>query len=168
MSDSATSWIIACQAPLSVEYSRPETWSRKPFPCVAQRMKILNIWSFAEEWHLLTSSDICYAVLCLVANLCLTLCDTMDYARLHRPWDSPGKNTGVGCQALFRGSSQPRDKIHVSCPAGGFFTIWTTREAPPTSLSLSHTPTHTYIIHIFLYVCVCTNMTWSIIRHNVV
>ena len=28
-----------------------------------------------------------------------------------------------------RGSSQPRDQTQVSCIAGGFFTIWTTREA---------------------------------------
>ena len=25
------------------------------------------------------------------------------------PWDSPGKNTGVGCHALLQGSSRPRD-----------------------------------------------------------
>ena len=29
-----------------------------------------------------------------------------------------------------RGSSQPRDRTQVSCIAGGFFTTWTTREAP--------------------------------------
>ena len=28
--------------------------------------------------------------------------------------DSPGKNTGVGCHASARGSSQPRDQTHVS------------------------------------------------------
>ena len=28
-----------------------------------------------------------------------------------------------------RGSSQPRERIRVSCIAGGFFTIWATREA---------------------------------------
>ena len=38
----------------------------------------------------------------LVAQLCLTLCETMDCspARLLSPWDSPGKNTGVGCHFL--------------------------------------------------------------------
>ena len=29
-----------------------------------------------------------------------------------------------------RRSSQPRDRSQVSCIAGGFFTIWTTRKAP--------------------------------------
>ena len=36
-----------------------------------------------------------------------------------------------------RGSSQPRDRTQVSRVAGGFFTVWTTREA--------HTYIHTYI-----------------------
>ena len=35
-------------------------------------------------------------------QLSLTLCDLMDC-----PWDSPGKNTGVGCHALLQGSSWP-------------------------------------------------------------
>ena len=43
--------------------------------------------------------------LCLVAQLCPTLCDLMDCS-LPGPsvhWDSPGKNTGVGCHALLQG-----------------------------------------------------------------
>ena len=42
---------------------------------------------------------------CLVAQLCPTLCDPMacraTASFVHR--DSPGKNTGVGCHALFSG-----------------------------------------------------------------
>ena len=45
------------------------------------------------------------AVLCLVAQLCLTLCDPMDCSSpgsvVHR--DSSGKKTGVGCHALLQG-----------------------------------------------------------------
>ena len=41
----------------------------------------------------------------LVAQLCPTLCNPMDYSQpgfsVHG--DSPGKNTGVGCHALFQG-----------------------------------------------------------------
>ena len=41
---------------------------------------------------------------CLVAQLCLTLCDPMDCSppgsSVHG--DSPGKNTGVGCHALLQ------------------------------------------------------------------
>ena len=32
MSDSATLWTVACQAPLSTGFSRQEYWSRLPFP----------------------------------------------------------------------------------------------------------------------------------------
>ena len=43
------------------------------------------------------------AVLCLVTQSCLTLCDLMDCSppgsSVHG--DSPGKNTGVGCHALL-------------------------------------------------------------------
>ena len=35
---------------------------------------------------------------------CLTLCDPTDGqpTKLPRPWDSPGKNTGVGCHFLLQ------------------------------------------------------------------
>ena len=36
-------------------------------------------------------------------QLCLTLWDPMDPARLLCPWDSPGKSTGVGCHFLLEG-----------------------------------------------------------------
>ena len=35
---------------------------------------------------------------CTCAKSCPTLCNAMDC-----PWDSPGKNTGVGCHALLQG-----------------------------------------------------------------
>ena len=40
-------------------------------------------------------------------------------------WDSPGKNTGVGCSPVLssRRSSQPRNQIQVSCIARRFFTV---------------------------------------------
>ena len=71
--------------------------------------------------------------------------------RLCRPWDFPGKNTGVGCHFLLQGifptqglnpgllhcrqtlyhlSHQGRDQTQVSCIAGRVLTIWATREAP--------------------------------------
>ena len=46
------------------------------------------------------------AVFCLVSQSCLTLCDSMDYSPpgCSGHGDSPGKNTGVGCHALFQGT----------------------------------------------------------------
>ena len=48
----------------------------------------------------------CTGMLFLVAQLCLTLCDPMNYSppdpSVHG--DSPGKNTGVSCHALLQGN----------------------------------------------------------------
>ena len=71
------------------------------------------------------------AVLCLVAQLCLILCDPMDSS-------PPGSFAHGILQARIlewvampfsRGSSQPSDWIQVSCIAGRFFTAWATRES---------------------------------------
>ena len=35
-------------------------------------------------------------------QLCPTLYDPIDPTRLLHPWDSPGKNTGVGCHFLLQ------------------------------------------------------------------
>ena len=44
------------------------------------------------------------AVLCLVAQLCPTLCARgLQPAKLLCPWDSPGRNPGVDCHALLQG-----------------------------------------------------------------
>ena len=47
-------------------------------------------------------------------------------------WDSPGKNTGVGCHALLQGIFPTQGlNLHLLCPAlaGGFFTTSATWEA---------------------------------------
>ena len=53
----------------------------------------------------------------MCAQYCLTLCKPMDcnLARFLCPWDSPGKNTRVGCHFLLQGSFQPRGQTCVSC-----------------------------------------------------
>ena len=43
--------------------------------------------------------------------------------RLFRPWDFPGKNTGVGCHAFLLGIFPTRDQTQLSHIAGGFFTV---------------------------------------------
>ena len=74
-----------------------------------------------------------YAVLCLVIHSCPTLWDAMDY---NTACQTP-LSTGILQATILewvampssRGSSQPRDLTQVSHIAGGFFTIWATREA---------------------------------------
>ena len=61
----------------------------------------------------------------LVAELCLTLCNPMDYSQ----WNFPGKKLEWDAIPFSRGSSRPRDQTWVSCIAGRFFTICATKKA---------------------------------------
>ena len=49
---------------------------------------------------------------------CLTLCDPIDsIPRGSRPWDSPGKNTGVGCHFLLQCMKvKSENEVAQSCP----------------------------------------------------
>ena len=53
----------------------------------------------------------------------------LSLTRLFCPWDSPGKNTGVGCHFLPRGSSWLGDQTHISCIGRWFLYCWATRKA---------------------------------------
>ena len=61
-----------------------------------------------------------------VTQLCLTLCDPMDYT-VHKILQA----RILACVSFpfSRGSSKPRDQTKVSLIAGGFFTSWATRKA---------------------------------------
>ena len=50
-------------------------------------------------------------------------------ARLVSPWDSPGKDTGVGFHSLLQGIFLIQGSAWVSSIAGRFLTIWATRKA---------------------------------------
>ena len=59
--------------------------------CVKERNRIENSSIFRTNTVVLAKSV-------LVAQSCLTLSDP-----IVRPWNSPGKNTGVGCHYLLQG-----------------------------------------------------------------
>ena len=95
--------------------------------------KLAPYWDYGllpEQWF---SIQVAYQnPLCLVAQLCPTLCDPMDCSL-------PGSSVHGILQARIlawvaisssRGFSQHRNWTQVSCIAGGFFTIWATRETP--------------------------------------
>ena len=65
-------------------------------------LRVSHVWLFATPW------TIAHRLLC--------------------PWDSPGRNTGVGCHALLQGIFPTQELNQVSCIAGRFFTVWATRE----------------------------------------
>ena len=82
---------------------------------------VSSIHQSDSAMHISADFFLLCAVLCLVAQLSLTLCNPMESARLLCLWGSPGKNTGMGCHALLQGIFPTQ----VSCIAGGFFTTET-------------------------------------------
>ena len=101
MSDSATPWTIACQAPLFMGFPRQNHWSRLPFPPPG------DLPDPGIEQCILQSRALAAAAAAKSLHSCPTLCDSVrpcgrQPTRLSRPWDSPGKNTGVGCHFLLQ------------------------------------------------------------------
>ena len=70
----------------------------------------------------LASSSCPSSTLCCSAKSlqsCLTLCDPIDSkpTRMPRPWDSPGKNTGVYCHFLLQCMKvKSESEVAQSCP----------------------------------------------------
>ena len=75
-------------------------------------------------------------------------------------WSPPGSSVNGISQARIlqwvyisfsRGSSWPRDRTCISRLAGGFFTIWATREAP-YMYTIIHMQIHTLYMHVYKYI----------------
>ena len=81
----------------------------------------------------------CVCVCVLVSQLCLTLCDPMDYSSSDSSVHGILQSRILDWVAIPFSSktSQPKDQSQISCITGRFFTIWAAREA------------------ICVYVCVC-------------
>ena len=81
----ATPWAAAHQAPLSMGFSRQEYWTGLPLPSLI----------------FLTAAAAAAAAKSFQS--CTTLRPhRWQPTRLPHPWDSPGKNTGVGCHFLLQ------------------------------------------------------------------
>ena len=105
-----TPWTAAYLTPLSMGFSRQESWSGLPLPSpgrygrhlyisVKWKWKSLShVWLFVIPW-----TNIVHGIL---------------QARILEWVAFP----------FSRGSAQPRDQTQVSCIAGRFFTNWATRE----------------------------------------
>ena len=68
-------------------------------------------------------------MLCSVTQSCPTFCDPMDSSSPLSMGILQARILEWVAMLSSRGSSQPRDQTQVSSIAGGFFTIWATREA---------------------------------------
>ena len=95
--------------------------------------KNMATFSPKVQWRrLLESLGIYVCVHAKSLQSCPTLCDPvygLQPARLFCPWDSPGKNIGVGCHVLFHPGIDPVSLLSPAL-AGRFFTTNTTWEAP--------------------------------------
>ena len=76
----------------------------------------------------------CYAAKSL--QLCPTVWPHRRHTRLPRPWDSPGKNTGVGCHFLLQSMKVKSESgVAQSCPT--LATPWTGAYQAPLSTGFS-------------------------------
>ena len=109
----ATPWTAAHQAPLSVEFFRQEYWSELPFSLPGD---LPNPGIEPRSPALHTDS----AAIAMSLQSCPTLCDPIgrrQSTRLPRPWDSPGKNPGVGCHFLLQCMKvKSESEVAQSCP----------------------------------------------------
>ena len=98
---------IAFQAPLSMEFSRQEHWSGLPFPSLGDLpdpgIKPVPLISPSLTGRLFTTSttSVQFNSVALVRSGSLRPYG-LQPTRLLFTWDSPGKNTRVGCRALFQ------------------------------------------------------------------
>ena len=74
----------------------------------------------------------------LVAQLCLTLCDAMDCSPSGSSIHEISQARILEWVAIpfSRGSSQVRDRTHISYITSGFFTVWASRETPKTGMRM--------------------------------
>ena len=111
VSDSfATPGTVAPQAPLSLEFSWQQYWSRLPSQSrgSSQPRNRTHIFCIASKFFTTDPSRKPICNMCLIAQLCLTVYDPMDCSLQGTSvqGDSPGKNTGMGCHFLLQGIIQ--------------------------------------------------------------
>ena len=124
---------LAHRVPLSMEFFRQEYWIGLPFlsPGDLPHSGIKPMSPALQTDSLPYEPPGKPKMKLSVAQSCPTLCDPVDCSLpgSSAPWNSPGKNTGVGNHHLLQGSFRPRDWTWVSCIANGLLTVWVTREA---------------------------------------
>ena len=112
----ATPWTAAHQAPPSLGFSRQEHWSELPFPSPVHE---------SEKWKWSPS----------------VVSDSsgphgLKPTRLPRPWDFPGKSTGVGAIS-FSSAWQWKVKVKSLGRVWLFATPWTAAHQAPPSMGFS-------------------------------
>ena len=101
----ATPQTAAHQAPLCMGFSRQEHWSGLPFPPPVHE-------SEKSKWSRSVVSDSSWP-------------HGLQPTRLLRPWDFPGKSTGVGCHCLLERYLLKASKCQALC------SVWGTQDISP-------------------------------------
>ena len=145
----ATPCTVVWQTPLSMEFSRQKYWSELPSSLgnlPDPGIQLTSPVSPALGGEFFTTEPpgklqwtiICCCCCCCVASV------MSDSVRPHRgqptrlpcPWDSPGKNTGVGCHFLLQCMKvKSESEVAESCPT--LATPWTAayQSSPPMGFS---------------------------------
>ena len=110
---------IVCQFPLSMAFPRQEYWPGLPFPSLGHlsnsgiepespaspilqvdSLLLSHMGSLIRKWMIICCCCCCCWVTSVVSNSLWPR--RWQPSRLRHPWDSPGKNTGVGCHFLLQ------------------------------------------------------------------
>ena len=143
----ATLWSVACQAPLSIGFSRQEYWSGLPCPpsgnLLHPRIKNVSLMSPALAGVFFTTSTKARQKLLIIrkkiiyiyyitqkgggcfSRLVMSDSFATPWTIAHQAslWDFPKKNTGMGCHFLLHGLfPTPGTEPTSLALAGGFFT----------------------------------------------
>ena len=108
-----TPWTVAHQAPLSMRFYRQEYWGGLPFPSPSifrfyyrERSQLHQIIAALKDDHSVIRMTVTNSV----------KPHRWQPTRLPRPWDSPGKNSGMSCHFLLQCMKVKREsEVAQSC-----------------------------------------------------
>ena len=155
----ATPRTVAHQTPPSMGFSRQEYWSGLPFPSPGDLPNPgIKPESPTFQADALTSEPPGKpSAAAKSLQSCPTLCDPIDSRPPGSPWDSPGKNTEVGCHFLLqcmkvkseREVAQScltlRDPMDHSLPGSSVHGIFQARVLEWGAIAFSRKPSRQYI-----------------------
>ena len=117
---------VVCQAPLSMGLPRQEYWSGLPLPFPRDlpnsKTEPVSLAGQVESLPRATWEAPYEKITAAAAAKSLQSCPTLrphrwQPTRLPRPWDSPGKSTGVGCHFLLQCIKvKSESEVPQSCP----------------------------------------------------
>ena len=122
----ACSWLLIVDAAIQIDLLSPKRFLGISF--IDQKIrKEIRVFPWKLVWDLVANA----AAAAKLLQSCPTLCDPTDGSPPGScPWDSPGKNTGVGCHFLLQCM---KVKVKLLSPVQLFAAPWTSvYQAPPS------------------------------------